>query len=168
MRAILAAALISLMPAAALAADDALLAKLVGEWTGRGMIVVKPGSDPERVFCKLTNTLKDDGKTLDQKGRCSLASSSGRIDGEIRADGGGKYSGTLASLASRGPASLAGTGNASRLDLNASFIDTLTGQPDTSVNTIEVLPGGYRLSTVRKDPRTGASYASSTITFSAD
>ena len=167
MRAIFAAALIALTPAAALG-DDALLTKLVGEWTGRGTIKLKPDSAPERVFCKVTNTLLDDGKTLDQKGRCSVASSSGRIDGEIKAGGGGKYSGTLASLASRGPASLVGTGNASRLDLNASFVDTFTGQPDTSITTIEVLPGGYRLSTVRKDPKTGASYASSTITFSAD
>ncbi len=167
MRAIVAAVLIALMPTL-VQADDALLSKLVGEWTGRGTIKLKPGSEPERVFCKVTNTLLDDGKTLDQKGRCSLASSSGRIDGEIRADGGGKYSGTLASLASRGPATLAGTGNSSRLVLNASFVDTFTGDRDTSVNTIEVLPGGYRLSTVRKDPKTGSTYTSSTITFSAD
>lgn len=167
MRAIFAATLIALTPAAALA-DDALLTKLVGGWTGRGTIKLKPDTEPERVFCKVTNTLLEDGKTLDQKGRCSLASSSGRIDGEIRADGGGKYSGTLASLASRGPAALVGTGNASRLDLDASFIDTFTHEPDTSITTIEVLPGGYRLSTVRKDPKTGAGYTSSTITFSAD
>ena len=167
MRAILAAVLMLLTPAAALAGDS-LPAKLVGEWTGRGTVVVKPGSAPERVFCKVTNTLLEDGNTLDQKGRCSLASSSGRIDGEIKAGPGNKYSGALASLASRGPASLVGTGNAARLDLNASFVDVFTGEPDTSVTTIEVLPGGYRLSTVRKDPKTGASYASSTIAFTAD
>jgi hypothetical protein len=156
-----------LAPAAALA-DDALLAKLVGDWTGRGTIKLKPDSAPERVFCKVTNTLLEDGRTLDQKGRCSLASSSGRIDGEIKAAGGGRYSGTLASLASRGPATLAGTGTASRLDLDASFVDALTGQPDTSVTTIELVSGGYRLTTVRKNPATGASYPSSTITFTAN
>ncbi len=167
MRAIFAAALIALMPVAALA-DDALLTKLVGEWTGRGTVQLKPGIQPERVYCKVTNTLLEDGVTLDQKGRCSLTSSTGRIDGEIKAGAGNKYSGTLASLASRGPATLEGTGNASRLDLDASFVDTFTGQPDTSVTTIEVLPGGYRLSTVRKAPKTGASYTSSAITFSAN
>jgi hypothetical protein len=167
MRAILAAVLIALAPASAMA-DDVLLTKLVGEWTGRGTMKIKPDAEPERVYCKITNTLSADGKTLDQKGRCSLASSSGRVDGEISAAGGGKYAGTLASLASRGAATLAGSGNASRLDLDASFVDTLTGEPDTSVNTIEVLPGGYRLSTVRKDPKTGAKYTSSTIVFSAD
>lgn len=167
MRAILAAALIALAPTTALA-DDALLAKLVGEWIGRGTMQLLPNVPPEPVSCKVTNTLQENGRTLDQKGRCALTSSSSRIDGDITADGAGKYSGTLESLASRGPATLAGTGTASRLDLNASFVDALTGQPDTSVTTIEVLPGGYRLSTVRKDPKTGASYNSSTITFAAN
>ncbi len=49
-----------------MADDDALLTKLVGEWTGRGTIKLRPDSAPERVFCKVTNTWLDDGKTLDQ------------------------------------------------------------------------------------------------------
>jgi hypothetical protein len=167
MKAFLAAAMIAMTPAAALA-DDALLTKLVGQWVGRGTMKLKPDSEAERVYCKITNTLSDDGKTLAQKGRCSLTSSSGRVDGEITAAGGGKYAGTLASLASRGPASLAGTGNATHVELTASFVDTFTGQPDTSVNTIEILPGGYRLTTARKDPKTGADYTSSTINFTPD
>jgi hypothetical protein len=36
------------------------------------------------------------------------------------------------------------------------------------VNTIEVFADGYRLSTVRKDPKTGDTYTSSTITFTTD
>jgi hypothetical protein len=167
MKTILAAALIALTPAAALA-DDALLGKLVGEWTGRGQMKLKPDSEAERVYCKITNTISDDGKTLTQKGRCSLASTSGRVYGEITAEGAGKYSGSLASLASRGPATLTGSGNASRVELDAAFVDSLSGQPETSVNTIEVTSGGYRLTTVRKDPKTGTGYTSSTITFTPE
>jgi hypothetical protein len=167
MKAILVAALIAALPAPALAAD-ALLARLEGEWTGRGQMKLKADAEAERVYCRITNTLSDDGKTLTQKGRCSLASTSGRVDGDIKAAGGGKYTGLLASLASRGPATLSGAGNASRVELEAAFVDSLSGQPDTSVNTIEVTAGGYRLTTVRKDPKTGADYTSSTIAFTAE
>ncbi|HVY20891.1 MAG TPA: hypothetical protein VHA70_12565 [Bauldia sp.] len=167
MRAIL-AAMLAVTAQLAAHADDAVLAKLVGEWTGRGTMQLKPDAAPERVYCKITNTISPDGKTLDQKGRCSLASSSGRVDGEIVLSGDGKYTGTLASLASRGPAALTGTGSASRVVLDASFVDALTGNPDTSVNTIEVFADGYRLTTVRKNPQTGEAYTSSTIAFTAN
>jgi hypothetical protein len=167
MKAIVAAALIALMPATALA-DDALLAKMAGQWTGRGTLKLKPEAEAERVYCKIANTLSDDGKVLSQKGRCSLASSSGRVDGEITALGGGKYSGSLASLASRGPATLTGSGSGARLTFEASFVDTLTGNAETSANTLDVLAGGYRITTTRKDPKTGTEYTYSTITFTPD
>src|SRR5438128_293507 len=158
MKTIVAALLMTLTAPAAALADDALLTKLVGEWTGRGTMKVTPDSEPERVFCKITNTLATDGVTLEQKGRCSLSSTSGRIDGSITAKGAGHYAGSLNSLASKGPATLDGRGTASRLELEADFVDTLTGAPSKSVNTIDVLPQGYRLSTSRTNPKDGKSY----------
>ena len=169
MKAVIAGLLVGLAGAsAAAAADDALLARLVGGWTGRGTMKTSAEAAPERVYCKITNTLSDGGSTLQQKGRCSLASTSGGVDGTITALGSGLYGGTLDSLASKGPATLAGLGNAARLDLNAAFIDSLTGQPAKSITTIELLPaGGYRLSGTRVNPKNGASYTSSDIVFSA-
>lgn len=153
---------------AAMAADDVFLGKLVGDWVGRGSMKTSADAAPERVYCKIGNTLTDGGATLAQKGRCSLASTSGSVSGSIAATGAGSYKGSLDSLASKGPAALSGKGTSTRLDLDAAFVDTLTGQPAQSVTTIELLPaGGYRLSTTRVDPKTGATYTSSEIVFSA-
>ena len=165
MKAIVTALLLALAGTSFAAADDALLSRLVGEWTGRGTMKLRPDAAPERVFCKIANTLS--GNALQQRGRCSLASNSGPIDGEITAEGSGRYAGSLASLASKGPATLTGTGTANRLDMNAKFIDAITREPATSTTTIELLSNGYRLSTVRADPKTGANYKSSEIVFSA-
>lgn len=153
---------------AAAAADDAFLGKLVGDWTGRGTMKTSVDAAPERVYCKIGNTLTENGTMLAQKGRCSLASTSGSVSGSIAATGAGSYKGSLDSLASKGPATLSGRGTPTRLDLDAAFVDTLTGQPAQSVTTIELLPaGGYRLSTTRVDLKTGATYTSSEIVFSA-
>jgi hypothetical protein len=167
MRAIVAGLLIGLAAPSALAADDGFLSKLVGDWIGRGTMKTSPEAAPERVYCKIGNTLTDGGATLAQKGRCSLASTSGSINGSITAVNAVAYRGTLDSLASKGPASLEGKGTPNRLDLEATFIDALTGQPAESVTTIELLSkGGYRLSTTRVDPKTGSTYTSSEIVFS--
>ena len=101
MRAIIAGLVIALAAApSAQAAEDALLARLVGDWIGRGSMRTSPAAVPERVYCKMVNRLSADGRSLQQRGRCSLASNSGAVDGVIAAMGSNRYSGTLASLAS--------------------------------------------------------------------
>ena len=167
MRAVVAGLLMGLAASSALAADDGFLSKLVGDWIGRGTMKTSPEAAPERVYCRIGNTLTNGGATLTQKGRCSLASTSGSVNGSITALTAGAYSGTLDSLVSKGPASLEGKGTPNRLDLDATFIDALTGQPAESVTTIELLSkGGYRLSTTRVDPKTGGTYTGSEIVFS--
>jgi len=150
----------------AAAADDAFLVRLVGEWTGRGTMRTSPAADPERVYCKIANTLTEDGRALQQKGRCSLASNSGPIDGTIAAMGSNLYGGSLNSLASKGPATIAGSANGNRLELNAEFVDTFSGKPARSVIAIELMASGYRLTSTRVDPGSGSSWKASEIVFS--
>jgi hypothetical protein len=151
------------LPATALAADDPILAKLVGEWTGNGTFRQSAQAAPERIFCKVTNTLSENGSALTQKGRCSVASNSGPIDGLIKADGAGKYSGTLKSLASDGPAALSGSGSGGRLTLETAFIDARTHEPAKSLTTMELSSAGYRLVSERRD--TGPAWTANDITF---
>jgi hypothetical protein len=138
---------------------------LVGEWIGRGAMRTSPAADPERVYCKVANTLSDDGRSLHQKGRCSLASNSGPIDGVIAAMGASLYGGTLNSLASKGPTTIAGSGSGDRLELNAEFVDTFDGKPARSVIVIELITDGYRLTSTRIDPGGGPSWKASEIVF---
>jgi hypothetical protein len=145
------------------AADDPILAKLVGAWTGSGTFRQSASAAPERIFCKVTNTLSEDGAALTQKGRCSVASNSGPIDGLIKASGSGRYSGTLNSLASDGPATLSGSGSGGRLTLDTAFVDARSHEPARSQTTMELSPAGYRLVSERRDG--GAAWIANDITF---
>jgi hypothetical protein len=148
------------------AADDTLLARFVGDWTGRGTAKLAESADPERIFCRLSNTLIDDGKTLQQRGRCGVANNTGIVDGTIEALGNGRYAGTLRSLASRGAATVTGVASGGKLVLTAEFIDARTGDP--AVSTTVLTPGndGYRMSSTRTAPD-GGDYAESDIVFGA-
>ncbi len=162
----LAAIALSLTGGAAVAADDPFLSRLVGEWTGRGTMQTSPAAEPERVYCRIANALASDGATLQQRGRCSLASNSGPIDGTISAMGANLYSGSLNSLASRGPAQVTGSASGSRLELSSEYIDTLNGQQARATIVIDLIAGGgYRLISTRLDG--GGPWKASEIIFSA-
>ena len=148
------------------AAEDALLAQFVGEWVGNGKIRLTSDAEPERIFCRITNTLVNDGTALQQKGRCGVATNTGLVDGLITAIGQHRYEGTLNSLASNGTASLTGIGKPGKLVLTSEFIDTLTGKPAISTTTLTVRrEGGYQLDSERVDPDGGATFAESRIIF---
>ena len=134
----------------ALAADP-ILSRLAGSWTGHGTYKQSATAAEEPIFCKVTNTLTDNGSALKQSGRCAVSSNSGAIIGLIKATGGGRYSGTLDSLASDGPASLSGSGSGGRLTLSMSFVDSQTHAAVTSVTTMTLTGSGYRLLSQRRD-----------------
>lgn len=163
MKAIALALVVLIAGSAGAAAEDAFLARLVGDWTGRGMMKTSADAEAERVYCKVTNALADGGQALEQTGRCSLASNTGAIDGTIAAMGSGLYGGTLSSLASRGPAQIAGSLTGERLELNADFIDTLGGEAARSIIVIDFVGNGYRLTSTRIDG--GERYIASEIVF---
>ncbi len=165
MKRVLSAALLAAVAFAvpAHAGDDPILSRLAGSWTGHGTYKQSASAAEERVFCKITNTLIDNGTTLKQRGRCAVSSSSGAIDGQITATGGGRYSGTLSSLATDGPAKLSGSGSGGRLTLTMSFVDGTTHEPAQSTTTMSLQGNGYRLHTTRRDG--GTTWTPTDITF---
>ncbi len=165
MKSALSAALLATVAFAlpAFAADDPILSRLAGEWTGRGTYQASADAAAERVFCKITNTLVQNGSALQQQGRCSISDGSGAISGLITASGGGRYTGTLSSMASDGPAQFTGSGSSGRLTLNLSFVDRHTHAPATAVTTMSLGGNGYRLVSTRQDG--GKSWTPSDITF---
>lgn len=147
----------------ALAADDPILSRLAGDWVGRGTYQQSADAAQERVLCRITNTLVQNGKALQQRGRCSVSSGSGAITGLITATGGGRYTGTIDSMATDGPANLSGSGSGGRLTLNMSFVDGQTHAPAKSVTTMTLSGSGYRLVSTRRDG--GKSWTPTDITF---
>ena len=141
----LALAAIWLGAAPAWAADDPFLSSLVGDWIGRGKARTTPTAAEELVYCKIANRLVDGGKTLEQKGRCAVASNSGPVKGKISASGGGRYEGTLESFSTNGVATIAGTGKGDKLVLTANFTDRTTRKPSVAKITLVTGDGKYRL-----------------------
>ncbi len=147
----------------AVAADDPILSRLAGAWIGHGTYKQSADAAPERVYCKITNTLVQTGSALQQRGRCAVSSNSGTIDGLITATGGGHYKGTLNSMATDGPADLSGTGSGGRLTLTMTFVDGITHKPAQSLTTMTLSGNGYRLLTTRNDG--GKAWTPTDITF---
>jgi hypothetical protein len=153
-------AIVGIGPAPA-KAEDALLARLVGEWIGNGTVKLNAKAEPEKIYCRIVGTLLD-GETIEQKGRCSVASNSGALATVITARGGGRYDGTM-DAPSVGTASLDGSASGSRIRLTATFVDKKTREPREATVTMNLSEAAYRVTT-----NTGAggdSYVSSDITF---
>ena len=144
-------------------ADDPILSRLAGSWTGHGTYRESPSAAQERIFCKITNTLVQNGAALQQSGRCAVSSGSSAINGLIKATGGGRYSGSLDSLASVGAAQFSGHGGGGRLTLSMSFVDTTTHKTARSVTTMTLTGSGYRLTSQRSDG--GKSWTPTDISF---
>lgn len=152
--------------AAAPAAEDPLLAKFAGDWVGRGTWRAGPKSEPERLYCKVTNRLVDGGAALEQKGRCAITSHSGRISGRIAAEGGGNYGGKLVSFSTLGDTKISGKGSGSKIELNAEFVDRLTRKPGEALVSLVVSGDGeYRLTSNTLGPDGQSRYVASDIVF---
>jgi hypothetical protein len=148
----------------AFADDDPLLARFVGDWTGRGTYRAGASSDPEQIYCKITNRLADNGAVLEQKGRCAIPSESGLVKGRISAEGAGRYDGSLQSISTKGPATLAGVGSNGTLTFTADFIDRLTNRPGKSTLRFVAGTDNYRLTSSEVGAK-NAPYLSTDIVF---
>jgi hypothetical protein len=154
----------------AVAGDDVLLSKLAGDWIGRGVFRQTLDAKKEPVYCKLTTTLLDGGASLLQKGRCALASNSAALEITITAAGSGRYTGSGGGLgiASRGQATLRGSGSGNHIDLIADLIDTATNKTARANASIEIVGNGYRIRTTATDEKTGETYQTSDLTFTSN
>ncbi len=148
-----------------LAAEDPLLAKMAGNWIGRGKFKQSPSAEPELVYCKVSNTLVQGGAALKQSGRCAVASNSGRVSGTIELKGAGVYQGSLQSLSTKGPATITGTASNNQLALNAQFIDNRTNKPGKATIQAVIGDGKYRMVSKTVDAKTNQEFVASDITF---
>jgi hypothetical protein len=147
-------------------ADDPILSRLAGDWVGRGMARTSATAKAELAYCRISARLIDGGTTLEQKGRCAIATNSGNIKGRIAAVGGGKYRGALESFSTIGPMQLAGSGTDGKIELNAKFVDRKTRQPaEAIVSLVLAGDGKYRLVSNQLAPDGKSRFLASDIVF---
>lgn len=139
------ATLLGLAPMPALAANDAILSQLAGNWIGRGTVKQSASAAAEQVYCKIANKLINNGSALEQRGRCAIATNSGQIKGTIAAGGSGSYSGTLDTFNTRGPAKISGKAASNTINFSAEFVDRKTNKPTRASIKLVVADGKYRL-----------------------
>ena len=143
------------------AADDPFLSRLAGEWIGNGTVKLSPKAEAERIYCRIVSTLVA-GNSIEQKGRCSVASNSGALASTISARGGGRYEGVM-SAPTVGSANFKGNGSGNRLTLSANFVDSKTQQQRKATVTMSLSGSGYRVTTSNSGE--GTNYVASDITF---
>lgn len=143
-----------------------MLEKLAGEWIGKGTGIPRPGAPAERVYCRIENVSVGDGAVLEQSGRCAIGNDTGRLDGQIRSLGDGRYDGTLSSPAMSGAAEIAGTGDRGGLDLVAVYQDKRTRRTTKSAISLRLVDGDrYAMISKARDAATGEPVQSSDIVF---
>ncbi len=119
---------------------------MAGEWVGRGMMRQNAEAAPERVYCRVTNSLDEAGTTLTQKGRCAVGNNTATISGRIVAEPDGTYSGALATPQMETEAALAGTvAEDDALSFTASYVDARSKAPATATVTMRTAEGAYQL-----------------------
>jgi hypothetical protein len=161
--------LLAVGAAPAFSAEDALLSRMQGEWIGQGTVKKSAAAKPERIYCKIANRLVDGGSALEQKGRCAVASNSGRLKGKISAKGNGQYAGSLDLPETNGPAVLAGRAEKDKIVLSASFVDRFSKKPGKSTISLFVGDAGaYRLVSDNVNPSNGKRFQASNILFKPD
>lgn len=151
------------LSAGAAQAADPALERMQGEWIGRGMVRLGPERTPERIYCRVVNTLQPDGGTLIQEGRCAVGNDTARISGRIDASGGG-YRGTMRTPEMESVAEIQGSGGPSGLDLLASYVDARSKETVRSSIQIRLADAAY---TFRASATRGQApaYQASDITF---
>jgi hypothetical protein len=153
----------TLLAPTAQAAEDPLLKKLVGTWIGRGTFRWDSTSEPERLYCKLTATLTNDGAGMKQTGRCAIATDSRAVEIEIVAEGGGVYHGTAKGMGGGRSASVTAV-----VKDNQIVLTTEVPEGPPPVTTIELFDGGYHIQAERVDPKTGVKYVPAEATFDTE
>ena len=138
------ATILGLAPMQAIAANDAILSQLAGNWVGRGTVKQSANATAEQVYCKIANKLVNNGSGLEQRGRCAIATNSGQIRGTIQAKG-GSYSGTLDTFNTKGPATISGRAASNTISFKAEFVDRKTNRPTQATIKLVVADGKYRL-----------------------
>ena len=156
------AATLAFGPCPARGDDDPLLSRLAGEWIGNGLVKLGPKAAAERIYCRIVATLVD-GNSIEQKGRCSIASNSRPLAGTIVAKGDHRYESVIDAPNIRA-AVFTGTGSGDNLTLSGDFVDTKTREQRKATVTMSLSDSGYRVTTDNSG-EDGSSYVASDIIF---
>ncbi len=156
-------ALLCVASTAAMAADDAILKRMVGEWVGRGTVRLKADEEPQRLFCRVTNALDRGGQSLHQNGRCALPNLSVAIEAVIEAVGTRRYRGSAGRRGSPPVATFSGAAKNNQLVLTAETQDD--DEESTATATLDVDDNGFRIRAVAVDPKTKATHTVSDVVF---
>jgi len=142
------------------AAEAEFLKSLEGNWTGKGTVKVRADSKPVNVSCKFNSDAG--GTSLSLDGNCTgLVVFTRAISADLKTSG-ASYSGSYVG-AGTGPAGLNGSRKGNAINLGISWAKEVNGDRMAQMTIEKVGDNGMRLTTVDKDPKTGASVVTSRI-----
>jgi hypothetical protein len=146
--------------ASANAQDQAFLASLDGNWSGKGSVRLRADSSPVNVTCKFTSDTTETSMELD--GTCTGLVVVSRDVGATIKSAGGRYTGVYRGSRT-GPAGLAGRQSGNTLDLAIRWARNVNGDRAAQLKLEKVGDDGMRLTTVDQHPETGKSVVISRI-----
>ncbi|MHA1537098.1 MAG: hypothetical protein ACTSUD_06055 [Alphaproteobacteria bacterium] len=150
-------------------ADDcAVLARLAGNWSGRGTLQRKAGAEPEAVRCRLKIDWRGPSRVMSSEMDCRGIDLDFKLWGSIGARGPqGKLKGAY--FGSEGLVNVTASGHCRPLSLELSLkeVKPKPGAPVSSTLTIALSEDGAALKNLLDvlDPDTGARWRSISISF---
>ncbi|WP_116288900.1 hypothetical protein [Ensifer sp. LCM 4579] len=159
-RRLLLAAILTVPAGTAQADEQAFLASLEGDWTGRGSVRLRADSAPINVSCSFDT--KSAGPALSMRGRCrGLILVSRSISADLRADG-ANYRGTYVGPKG-GHSKLTGTRRGNAVNLAVRWAVAVNGDHHATMILRRVGENGMQLTTIDVDPASGKRVATSEI-----
>lgn len=160
MKLCLAGALASLIAAPALADERAFLESLEGDWSGKGTVVLKIGSNPINVKCRFGS--KADVSAFSMNGQCrGLLVVSRAVSASLQTDGKG-YTGTYTGPSGR-PSKLSGSRSGNAINLLVRWSRDINGDRVARLTIEKIGERGLRLRTLDRNPGDGGTVVTSDI-----
>lgn len=159
-RRLLLAAMMTVAAGAGQADEQAFLASLEGDWTGRGSVRLRADSAPINVSCSFDT--ESAGPALSMRGTCrGLIVVSRSISADLRADG-DRYRGTYVGPKG-GRSKLTGRRSGNAINLAVRWAEAVNGDHRANMVLRKVGENGMQLTTIDVDPGSGKRVATSDI-----
>jgi hypothetical protein len=102
---------------------------LEGSWTGNGWAIRKPGAPREAVRCRIRVRLSESDTRVDISGQCASPGNRSSVNGYLKRQPNGTYTGRWSNPRGLGTVGLSGTGSGERITLRFDAEDPDTGEP---------------------------------------
>jgi hypothetical protein len=136
-----------------------------GTWRGAGWTKPAAGSAREAVRCRINASVSENALRVDISGQCASPGKRVNVNGYVRREPDGRYTGRWSNPNGLGTIGLSGNGDESRISLSFMSEDADTGEEIAGTMIWEFSESRFAISGTVREIVSGKSWQASSITF---